>query len=552
MTKKVNDDTVFEAYDARGRVRTLRFHELPVGEELQKSFRKAFEAQFGHLEISSMKTNFSALRVFCTYCSQAHPARAFDKLENDDLRNFVEWLSRSGRRNSTSQSVLNIVRSLLAYAARNNTGGVPKEIDQGVIGFRREEPSFGNVVTTEARAKILAACRAEIEATEKLMMKGQAAIAVARAGGETALGEMLISISEVGKGRYVKKEELRQAVPGLVQRMQAVGFREVYAHLYISLERIFPFYLAIVAETGGNPDAIHQVKRDCFIPHPTNPNLVLFVWEKKRAHAEQYAGYSAKREWSAAGLVKKLLSLNESLVAQAKPGDRDRLFIGMTSMAGVGLSCTQLLHLQLADFIQRHGLEKFTFRDLRRSIAEEEYLKHGDIEVAKERLGHRHSSTTQGYLASPRIRQENERAIVKYAGMMVAQAKSLPRDSVQTERKKSQYAETVFGFGCSDPFAGLAPGSQKGSVCDKFYGCSTCPGAVVVLDNPRIVAKLIFTAEHLRKEKKRAVSEGWGLRFDTLYAPTLRILESDVLPLVVDEMAAAARNLIVPALPRLE
>ena len=503
MSRENVSDLITEIFDSHGKLlRQLKFYELTVGATLQKSFQKAFTDQFGHLEHTTLKTNFSAVRIFCKYCLETYTDRNLEQLAETEMQSFVMWLSKSGRVGGTSQSILNIVRSMLAYAARNKTGGVPQGIDLGVVGFRREEPSAGNEVTSVMRTKILAACRAEIELIEGRVQKGKHSIAEFLDGKPNVLGEMLSSIVNVGQGRYVKKEDLRKAVPGLVQKMQSFGFREVYAYLNLSPESIFPFYLAIIAETGGNPEGIHNLKRDCFIRHPTKPDFVLLVWSKKRSHAEQVSGSTLRREWSSAGLVKKLLGLNENLVSQANPVERDRLFVAMSNIGKVGLCCTQLLHVQLAEFTRRHNLEKFTFRDLRRSVAEEEYLNHKDIDTTRDRLGHARSVTTQGYLRSSRIRQEHERTIVKYSGLLYANAKSLPRKSVPALPDKMQYAETVFGFGCSNPLAGIAPGSQKGRVCDKFYGCSTCPGAIVILDNPRIVAKLLSAAMHLRNEKK--------------------------------------------------
>ncbi|WP_324009669.1 hypothetical protein, partial [Parvimonas micra] len=35
-----------------------------------------------------------------------------------------------------------------------------------------------------------------------------------------------------------------------------------------------------------------------------------------------------------------------------------------------------------------------------------------------------------------------------------------------------QGMDTTFGFKCKDPLAGIAPGSIRGSMCVKFFGCS--------------------------------------------------------------------------------
>ena len=115
-----------------------------------------------------------------------------------------------------------------------------------------------------------------------------------------------------------------------------------------------------------------------------------------------------------------------------------------------------------------------------------------------------------------------------------------------------QLATTLFGFDCKDPFAGTAEGSHIGEACGRFFSCSTCPGAVVVLDSPHVVAKLLATTEHLRNERARASAEGWAPRFQVLYGPTLTILERDLLPLITDDLKALAQREYTPPLPRLE
>ena len=93
MSRDSVSDRVFTVLDAQGDVeRELRFDELPVGPQLQESFCRAFKAQFGHLEPSTLKTNFSALRIFCKYILQQHRADSLNKLSPSELNPFVLWL----------------------------------------------------------------------------------------------------------------------------------------------------------------------------------------------------------------------------------------------------------------------------------------------------------------------------------------------------------------------------------------------------------------------------------------------------------------------------
>lgn len=551
MTSKDPEETSLQ-YTIRnsfGDVLAVRdFALLPVGKQLQTSLRRGFESHFGHLQTTTQKQNFSAVRIFCLYLSERD--KGVDALRRDELQGFVEWLAKSNRKNNTNQSVLNVVKSLLAYLVRQRLPGIPIGLDENVAGFAREQPTPTDSLPPALKPRVLDACRGEIEQIEARMQKGANEMRLAMEGGSSELGAVLSALLELSPG-YVKKADVARRSPSLARRVKALGgFRAVYSYLFLTHQDLLPFYLAIVVETGGNPEAIHEAPRDCFVEHDRT-RLVWFVWHKKRGHREQATPGPLDKEWSVAGVARKLLVLNENLVGLARPRDRRSLFLAMSARE-VGRSCTQLLHEYLKQFRTRHSLPPFTFKEFRSVVAENMYLA-GGIEDAAETLNHRHSKTTQRYVNTSSIRAENERAVVRYAGLLESAARlKVAPPSIDAETHPARPAETVFGFGCKDPLSGIAQGSKKGTTCEQFFGCSTCSGAIVILDDPKVVAKLRATAAHLRKERSRAAAEGWLLRFQALWEVTLRVLELDLLPLITDEMHALASQQIVPALPRLE
>ncbi len=528
----------------------LDFSRLTVARPLQTSLKLAFEGAFGHLRCTTLKQNYYGVKTLCTYLCDT-VGEDTSALERQVLQGFSDWLAASGRKGGTNQSTLNVVRSLLVFAARQNLPGIPSDIDANVWGFRRTEPVATVAIDEALKKRILEACQQEIIETESRFAAGIQAMQLVNEGTESELGRMLIDILTVGQGKYANKSQLRKRMPGLVQRMSSFGYKLVYAHLFLMQKDLFPFYLAIVADTGGNPDALHKASRECFIPHPTKSDHVLFVWQKARAHSEQFVGYHAKREWTAAGIARKLLVLTENLVPLAPPEERDTLFLGMSPGGNVGRCCTQLLHTNLGQFRTKYGLEAFTFKQFRHLAALTAYESRGFAIDAQERLNHRSLGVTHHYLNSPEIHARHQKTIVHFAGLLESSARTSAQEA-SPERLAPQPAETVFGFNCKDPFAGIAPGSQRGQACNQFFGCSTCPGAVVVLDDPKVIARLLKTADHLRSERRRATSEGWLLRFDQLWGMTLSVLEMDVLPLVTPEMRKLGEQQVAPKLPRLE
>jgi len=106
----------------------------------------------------------------------------------------------------------------------------------------------------------------------------------------------------------------------------------------------------------------------------------------------------------------------------------------------------------------------------------------------------------------------------------------------------------MFGFDCKDPFAGVAPGTRPGELCTHFLGCFTCPNAVVTGD-PACLARLLQAREHLRAASQHLHPARW----EAVYAPSLRILEEDILTRFSARELAAATPLtaMLPPLPDL-
>ena len=106
----------------------------------------------------------------------------------------------------------------------------------------------------------------------------------------------------------------------------------------------------------------------------------------------------------------------------------------------------------------------------------------------------------------------------------------------------------MFGFDCSNPFAGVAPGSRRGELCTNFMGCFTCPNAIIAQD-PMTLARLLQARDHLRTSATVLHAARWK----AFYQPLLQILEQDILPRFGTDERASARVLIreLPPLPEL-
>lgn len=143
--------------------------------------------------------------------------------------------------------------------------------------------------------------------------------------------------------------------------------------------------------------------------------------------------------------------------------------------------------------------------------------------------------------------------IHRFQGLIFSESKKSIDDNFSiSDNLIDNPVETVFGFGCRDPFSGLAAGSKKGERCLHFFQCANCPGAIIVVDDVVVVARIFHSYEFLLKERDRSIKEGWSQRFDAVYTPTLEVIEKDILPAVSISVVDEAKKINCPSLPRLE
>ena len=222
--------------------------------------------------------------------------------------------------------------------------------------------------------------------------------------------------------------------------------------------------------------------------------------------------------------------------------------------------CFQHMHILLDEFIKRHKLPAFDFKDLRSAGARAHERAAKSIRAAQQRLNHSSAATTSLYTDDKNLSDHHDRTIRQFQGEFVrlslqvgASESTGATAPTRAETQPSRPAPTIFGFQCKDPVGGLLPGTRPGVVCLHFFRCATCPGSLVPLDDVRIIARLLSGLSALSEAGETAFREGWGQRFKELYEPTKQILETEVLPLVDPSVLEKAKSLVVwDAIPRLE
>jgi hypothetical protein len=210
-------------------------------------------------------------------------------------------------------------------------------------------------------------------------------------------------------------------------------------------------------------------------------------------------------------------------------------------------------HEALQDFRAEHSLPTFSFVDLRKASAAAIDRLTGSRRAVSRALQHRRASTSRHYLRARRSVDQRYERVLHFQGQMVALASARAPERGRS-MAPARY-ETVTGMLCRDPLAGAAKGSLAGEACLKWLECCRCPNAVIVKDDPAIVARIVRAAKSLREMREAAASSADGFQhFEAAFRPTLHVIESQILPQISKKVRARAEQIAatLPALPLVE
>ncbi|HUO96099.1 MAG TPA: hypothetical protein VMT92_07685, partial [Steroidobacteraceae bacterium] len=335
------------------------------------------------------------------------------------------------------------------------------------------------------------------------------------------------------------------------------GAKHVEPHLYPTANTVLPYYLAILIQSAGNPDAIAELSVDCLQPIPLLEDREMLVWTKYRAGSIQRRAFRASDPFEPPALVRELIEWTKRLRPHASAVARGRLllFKGVRGVSAWSSGTAKSVIRQ--DFCVRHGLPRFSLASIRPSVLASFYRASGDLGQVKRLANHAEIATTVRYVQGPVVEAEHRTRVASIQSAFIgqlerrllapaseAQGRPLPPPTAPPGAP----AVSMFGFDCKDPYAGLASGTRRGELCTHFLGCFTCPNAVIPPD-PRTLARLLQARDHLR----RAAETVHPARWEAVYAPPLRILEHDLLPRFATQELTAAERLrdSLPPLPEL-
>ncbi|MDA3669505.1 hypothetical protein PFF91_27290 [Burkholderia cenocepacia] len=536
----------FVIKDRQGVARSiLNFSDLNLSDRMTRALRAAFEIECGHLAVETQRQVWRCCKKLSMFMRDEGLDRKMP-LPSDMLLRYRLWLEKTSLCDATKQSILNVGISIATASSRIDPGIVTSGFRLDVRTFDRGAPKPSLALSEPSMKRVFQACYEEISAIESRLATGRGLLANdCPSDVDRTRRDVMRSFVALTTNGFPKRRDIVAKGKAFTKRVDEFGgVRAIVSQLHVTARDILPFYLAILAQTSGNPMAILDIGHDCTREHPLRADIASVIWSKPRSRREQKADFPVAHRWAAPNLIKRLKQLNDPLRPWAGERFSGKLFLAYCN-GKVAVPCIQLFHVMLDDFIRDHALENFDFKQLRKTGATIIFRETGDVRVVKERLNHRSTSTTRRYIEEPLKREVHDQLINRFQGELISMSvggTGHAYANTETASILKKPSQTVFGFLCRDPLAGLATGSVRGQLCEHFQQCATCPGAIVPLDDPKVVARLLDSLDQLRIKRAEAEVEGWGRRFDVLYGATISILQDELIHKVSPAVINAASH----------
>ena len=528
--------------------------------------RALAEAYWNHVGVRSehcLRGYWHYLKTFARFAEETYSVRGLGDLNSLLIVRYVEWLNRQvavdGRPWSavTRAGTYSALRTLLRWLQRCRPHLLgPLDFPRRVFPGKNRDRQRVEPLSARALRALVKACEDEISQLRSQREAAERELALARADPKGSVSPLATFVAHIDR-HY--GGILPQAIPfrrDSRYHMAAIaaslgGYRVIEPCLYPRLESLFPYYLAILIHAAGNTEAIATLDMDCLQSMPMLGERELLVWSKGRAGRPQRRSFRTTQEFEPPALVREIIEWTKRLRPHAREADRDRLFLGKGHQGVAPLSPAHLRKLK-DGFVARHGLPMFAIAAIRPTVLTAVYRASGNLLTVKEVANHQHLSTTIDYVRGPEAASHHRTRVAALQSAFLGHIERPlePEGEIMGPRESrcvpTGKAVSMFGFDCKDPYSGIAPGSHAGDLCNYFLGCFTCPNAIVTPD-PASLARLLKARDHLRS----ASAYLHPSRFESIYAPQLKILEEDILTrFSARELAAAAAfSSATPTLP---
>jgi hypothetical protein len=551
----------------------IDFRSLPLPRDVRLALADAFWNHVGARAPTAIHHAWRGVRVFARFVGETAAVRGLGDLNGLLLARYVEWLGlQRGAAGEpwgkiTRAAAYTGVRTLLQWLESCRPGLIePVDYPFNPFPWKHRDARRRTRLSPQHLRAILNACELDIRrlrAVRDMISKESSATETNGVSPPRSLRALVIELDTRLGGILPSTTALMSRTHrGLREWISACGgIEHVRDCLYPIADTIMPYYIAILIHTAGNPKAIAALGCDCLQSLPLLSDQEILVWDKPRARCVQRRSFRRTAPLEPPALVRELIEWTGRLRPLAPEPQQESLFLFKCKQVVTALSRANLFNLRRR-FVVRHGLPDFELASIRSSVLTTFYRATGDLSQVRAIANHAQLSTTVGYVEGSDVNAENQARIATLQRAFLGHLDNATRLEPDVESAEPSGVDeappirevppgtvvSMFGFDCTDPFAGAAPGTRAGELCTNFLGCLTCPNAILGSD-PRTLARLLQARDHLQAASTLLHPARWG----AIYAPQLRILEEDILTRFSDRGLVDALRLrsTLPSLPPL-
>jgi len=527
----------------------IDFRTLTLPRDVRLALADAFWNHLGARTPKAICYAWRQVKLFARFGAETAAVRRVSDLNGSLLIRYIEWLSRQRRETGeqwgkvTRSAAYTALRTLLQWLERCRPGLIkPVEYPFNPFPWRNRDTRPRPRLPPHQLRALLRACEDDIRRLRAVRGTVETEPPPTMTGvvGPSQILRSLVTDLDMRFGGFVPS---RTTLAGrghrrLREQIGACGgVDHVRDALYPVSDTLMPYYIAILIHTAGNPEAIAALRCDCLQSLPLLSDQEVLAWDKPRASSVQRRSFRRTAPLEPPALVRELIAWTRRLRPLVPQIQREQLFLFKASSGVSVLSPANLFHVRRR-FASRHGLPDFELASIRPSVLTTFYRATGNLSQVRAIANHAHLSTTVAYVEGPVVNAENQarvatlqHAFLGYLDNATHLDPDVPSvvptgvsEATPIRAVPPGSVVSMFGFGCTDPFAGIAPGTRAGELCTNFLGCLTCPNAILGSDE-RTLARLLQARDHLQA----AATQLHPARWEAIYAPQLRILEEDIL-----------------------
>lgn len=502
---------------------------------LSRLFAKVFYEKNVILTIDSRRRNYYAINRFLKFISE----KEIQELEKIDAQLIIYYASHIDQLEwslSTKYKNYNTVENYIVevFKLKNKIIKIPTNPFLNVASERK----VAEKLSIEKIRKILKICYAEIEESYLFIKET-----------ENKIKELTLTDFDE-KIMYDRKELIHITyyfykkygyLPsyGKLSNVErhlvnlAGGSDNVLKGITPNQQILLPYYLVLLIELAGNPDAIRQMKNECIKEDILFEDRCFIVWDKGRSNAEQKRNVLKKKKFGAYQIIELLKEITQNTRNLADRKQNECLFLGRigSEKNELGLISQENFNNSLKLFIKKHNLDfSFNFNQIRPSMLTHIYRSRKDITSVFKIANHKNINTTLLYVIDDEIKKENIQYMSEKQEQIISSLFQDKKIENLDKKIRIEKGENI-GFICENPII-----DKK--VCSNWMTELTNPN-LIIPNNSKYLSKILALKNEIEKGESFINKD----RFNLLYKPILDTINNQIVPKFSKEVIKESKNM---------